>query len=118
MDFRYLVTAPDLNAHGTLHGGVLLRWIDEATGMHARILSSRVCVTVNMGNINFVSKSTIGEIILIKTTLEKVGTSSLTFSVMAYEGISDRLIAEISKIVFVAIDEHGNPSPHGITKKC
>ena len=40
LQFRYLVCAPDLNAHGTLHGGVLLRWIDEAAGMHARKMTN------------------------------------------------------------------------------
>ena len=37
LQFRYLVCAPDLNAHGTLHGGVLLRWIDEAA--YARLIA-------------------------------------------------------------------------------
>ena len=112
--FRYLVCAPDLNAHGTLHGGVLLRWIDEATGMHARKLTNRVNVTRAMNEISFTSKVKIGEIVLIETFLKKAGKTSLTFQVNVFEDISSRKIAEVKEIIFVTIDQQGNPVPHGV----
>tara|TARA_B100000212_G_C27341489_1_gene519422 strand:+ start:993 stop:1367 length:375 start_codon:yes stop_codon:yes gene_type:complete len=114
LEFRYLVCAPDLNAHGTLHGGVLLRWIDEATGMHARKLTNRVNVTRAMSKIDFISKVKLGEIVLIKSTLNSAGRTSLSFSVDCSEDISARNIAKVQKIVFVAIDQHGNPVDHGV----
>ena len=114
MKFRYLVTAPDLNAHGTLHGGVLLRWIDEATGMHARKLTNRVCVTRFMDNISFVSKATTGDIVVIETTLSNSGKTSISFEAHAYEDISNRSIASIGDIVFVSIDHQGNKVEHGV----
>ena len=114
MQFRYLICAPDLNAHGTLHGGVLLRWIDEASGMHSRKLTNRVCVTRCMDGINFVSKAKLGDIMLVETIVEKFGSTSLTFKVKVTEDISKRMIAEVSKIVFVAIDHQGNPVKHGV----
>ncbi len=52
----------------------------------------------------------------IVTTLENTGTSSLNFRVSIKEDISNRLIANISKIVFVSIDDNGNKVPHGVTK--
>ena len=116
MEFRYLVTSPDLNAHGTLHGGVLMQWADEAAGMQARKLTNRICVTRSIDNIDFVSKAQCGDIMRIITTLENTGTSSLGFRVSIKEDISNRLIANISKIVFVSIDEKGNKVPHGVTK--
>ena len=112
--FRYLVTAPDLNAHGTLHGGVLLRWVDEAAGMHSRKLTNRVCVTRSMENIQFVSKAKAGDIIVIETSLCHAGKTSLRFAVQAHEDISGRLIAEIENIVFVSIDHQGNKVEHGV----
>ncbi len=113
--FRYLVCTPDLNAHGTLHGGMLLRWIDEATGMHARKLTNRVNVTRAMNEISFTSKVKIGEIVLIETFLKKAGNTSLTFQVNVFEDISSRKIAEVKEIIFVTIDQQGNPVPHGVT---
>ncbi len=114
MQFRYLVTAPDLNAHGTLHGGVLLRWIDEATGMHARKLTNRVCVTRFMDKISFVSKAKAGDIIVIETTLLGTGDTSISFGALAHEDVSGRKVAAVGKIIFVSIDHQGNKVKHGV----
>ena len=114
IDFRYLVCSPDLNAHGTLHGGTLLRWIDEATGMHARKLTNRVCVTRFIDGINFVSKAKSGDIMLVTTTLENIGATSISFSVDVREDISKRSVATVDKIVFVSIDHQGNTVKHGV----
>ena len=116
MEFRYLVCAPDLNAHGTLHGGVLLRWVDEAAGMHARKLTNRVCVTRRMDQIDFVSKAQAGDIMKIVSTLEHAGSTSLSFRVSVKEEISDRAIANVNKLVFVSIDDKGNKVNHGVVK--
>ena len=116
MQFRYLVTAPDLNAHGTLHGGVLLRWIDEAAGMHARKLTNRVCVTRFMNDISFVSKAKAGDVILIETTLAKAGKTSMDFQATACEDIASRAVAVVGSIIFVSIDHQGNKVAHGVKK--
>jgi len=114
IDFRYLVCSPDLNTHGTLHGGMLLRWIDEATGMHARKLTNRVCVTRFMSDIEFVSTGKSGDIMMIRTVLMNAGKSSLTFRVEVKEDISGRLVANVGKVVFVALDHQCNPVSHGV----
>ena len=114
IEFRYLVCAPDLNSHGTLHGGVLLRWIDEAAGMHARKMTNRVCVTRYMEAINFVSKAKLGDIMLVRTYITKVGRTSIEFGVDVKEDISRRSIATIDKIIFVSIDHQGNTVKHGV----
>ena len=80
IDFRYLVTQPDLNSHGSLHGGILMKWADESAGMHARKLSGRLCVTRYIDRINFVETARIGDILRITSRLNDAGTSSLTFS--------------------------------------
>tara|TARA_A100001015_G_C14790812_1_gene632995 strand:- start:201 stop:578 length:378 start_codon:yes stop_codon:yes gene_type:complete len=113
-EFRYLVCAPHLNAHGSLHGGVLLRWIDEASGMMSRKLTNRVCVTRFMELVNFESRASLGDIARINVSLVKSGTTSLTFKVVVCEDISNRPIASVSAIVFVSIDHKGNPVSHGI----
>ena len=107
-EFRYLVCAPDLNAHGTLHGGVLLRWIDEAAGMHARKLTNRVCVTRFIEAINFMSKAKLGDIMLVTTYVTKVGRTSIELGVDVKEDISRRSLDTIDKIIFVSIDHQGS----------
>jgi len=114
IEFRYLVCAPDLNAHGTLHGGMLLRWIDEAAGMHARKLTNRVCVTRFIEAINFVSKAKLGDIMLVTTYITNLGRTSIEFGVDVKEDVSRRSVATIDKIIFVSIDHQGNTVPHGV----
>ena len=63
---RYLVCYKDLNAHKTLHGGVLVRWMDEVSGMHARAITGGTCVTRLIDKISFVSKANAGDIMFIE----------------------------------------------------
>ena len=53
-------------------------------------------------------------IIHIVTTLENTGTTSLTYRVEAKEEISGRKVASISRVVFVAVDDQGQPVPHSV----
>lgn len=114
IDFRYLVTQPVLNAHGTLHGGFLMKWADESAGMHARKTTGYVCVTRFIDRINFVSTARIGTIVRITSRIESVGSSSITFSIIAKDDMTDAHIATIDKIVFVCVDGNHTPVRHGI----
>ena len=116
IEFRYLITAPDLNSHGTLHGGVLLRWADEAAGMHSRKITNRVCVTRFIREVEFNSKVRLGEILRITTEIKHIGTTSVTFCLDVKEDISNRQVAKIGDMVFVSIDNHGNPVEHKLKK--
>ena len=110
MDFHYLVTQPDLNAHGTLHGGILTKWIDESCGMFARLLTRKVCVTRHIGNIDFVATSKLGDTLKTHVELVKVGNTSITFSGFVLDAITFKKIADFESFVFVAIDENGVPA--------
>jgi len=114
MEFKYLVCSPDLNAHGSLHGGVLVRWCDESSGMHAKLITNKVCVTRFIDKINFISKAKLGDIIQIKTKIIYAGKTSICFNVKVSEGLSKRDIAEIDQIIFVSIDKDGNSINHNL----
>jgi len=113
--FRYLVTQPDLNSHGSLHGGILMKWADESAGMHARKLTGRLCVTRYIDRINFVETARVGSVIRITSRLSNVGTTSLTFSSTIKDDLSGKLIASIDKLVFVCINSKHIPAVHGIS---
>jgi acyl-CoA hydrolase len=111
LEFRYLVTQPDLNAHGTLHGGILTKWADESAGMHARKLTRGVCVTRFISRINFVATARIGSIVKIVSTVIGVGNTSINFSVIARNDITDEVLATIDRITFVHVNEGHQPIP-------
>ena len=51
---RKLITPADLNPRGTLHGGQLLKWIDEEGGIHAALeLQTGLIVTKYISEIDF-----------------------------------------------------------------
>ena len=122
---RYLITQPDLNAHGTLHGGILMKWVDEACGMQARIITGGVCATRHIGNINFWSTARLGDILEVEVRFLYHGKTSLTFSAAVTNitkedlyrsavGVSTRstLVAQFDNVTFVAVDTNHKPRDH------
>ena len=116
MEFKYLVCSPDLNAHGSLHGGVLLRWADESSGMHAKIMTKKVCVTRFIDQINFISKANLGDIMKIQSTVVYCGNTSICFEINIFEEITGRKIAHIKNIIFVSVDKDGKAIDHQLKK--
>ena len=113
--FRHLVTQPDLNSHGSLHGGILMKWADESAGMHARKLAGGLCVTRYIDRISFVETARIGDIVKITSRLSDVGTSSLTFSSTIKNDLTGKLIASIDRLVFVYVNSSHKSTAHGIS---
>lgn len=110
---RKLIKPEDLNARGTLFGGQLLKWIDEEASIFTICqLKERSIVTKAMSEINFVSSAKLGDIVEIGCELVQFGTTSVTISCEVRNKDTKQTIIKIDKIVFVAVDENGIPTPH------
>ena len=109
---RYLVTQPDLNAHGTLHGGILMKWVDEACGMEARIITGGVCATRHIGDISFWSTARLGDILEVEVKYLYHGKTSLTFSADVSNVTQGDAVAAFEKVTFVAVDKNHKPRDH------
>tara|TARA_Y100001973_G_C5190530_1_gene330673 strand:- start:1263 stop:1613 length:351 start_codon:yes stop_codon:yes gene_type:complete len=112
MTYRFLVTQPDLNSHGTLHGGILMKWVDEACGMEARLAANNVCATRHIHTVDFVSTARLGDIVEVVVRPSAVGKTSLTFSATVRIARA-QIIAHFERIVFVAVDTSHNPVEFG-----
>lgn len=113
---RKWVRPEDMNAHGTLFGGSLLRWIDDEAVVYAVIqLGTRSVVTKYISEINFVSSARLGDIIEIGLLATHFGRTSLTMRAEVRNIITRQSILTIDRIVFVALDDEGHPMPHGYT---
>lgn len=113
---RKLIKPGDLNSNNSLFGGSLLKWIDEEAGIYAMTkLESKEVVTKFISEIDFVSSAKQGDIIEIGLEFKAVGTTSITFSCAVRNVFTKKIIISIEKIVFVKIDEHEKPTPHGKT---
>jgi len=114
---RKWVKPEDLNAHGTLFGGSLLSWIDEEAAIYSIIqLGTNRCVTKYMSEINFISSAKQGDIIELGIKAVSFGRTSLTLRCEVRNKITRKSILSIEKIVFISLDEHGVPWPHGKTE--
>lgn len=112
---RKLIKPQDLNAHGTLFGGSVLSWIDEEAAIFVSCqLGKGNIVTKFMSEIDFVSSAGLGDIIEIGMETVKFGTSSITVRCLVRNKFSKETILKIDKIIFVHLDENGNPTPHNI----
>lgn len=114
---RKWVKPEDLNPNGTLFGGSLLKWIDEEAAIYAIIqLDTNRCVTKYMSEINFVSSAKQGDIIELGMVATKFGRTSLTLKCEVRNKLTRKTILAIDTIVFVSLDETGNPMEHGKKK--
>lgn len=113
---RRWVRPEDLNAHGTLFGGSLLRWIDEEAAIYAIIqLGNPRAVTKYMSEIDFASSARQGDLVELGIRATAFGRTSITMRAEVRNMISRARILAVERIVFVGLDEAGEPTPHGYT---
>lgn len=113
---RKWVKPEDLNPNGTLFGGSLLAWIDEEAAIYAMCqLGNPRVVTKFMSEINFVSSARQGDVIEMGMTATQFGRTSITLRCEVRNKMTLKSILTIDRIVFVNLNEHGEPMPHGKT---
>ncbi len=119
LTLRFLAEPADVNYGGKVHGGVVMKWIDQAGYAAAVGWSGRYSVTVAVGGIRFVAPVRVSDLVTVEAKLVHTGTSSMHFAVdvrardpMASDaGSTDRLCTHCV-IVFVALDGvEGKPTP-------
>jgi acyl-CoA hydrolase len=108
--FEFLSEPSDVNFGGNVHGGMVMKWIDQVAYTCARNWSRAYCVTVYVGGIRFYKSIKIGEHILTKATIIYTGKSSMHIAVDVFSKHIESDDFEKKThcvIVFVAIDEQG-----------
>ena len=113
--FAFLAQPTDVNFGGKVHGGMVMKWIDQAGYAGAVAWSGAYCVTVSVGGIQFVKPILIGDLVTVRCTLARTGTSSMHFvvDVLAQDLKSgNQRLATSCVIAFVALDApDGKPTP-------
>ncbi len=112
---RKWIMPEDLNPNGSLFGGRLLSWIDAEAAIFAmcQLGKGRHLVTKFISEINFVSSAKQGEIVEMGMEVVRFGSSSITLHAVVRNLETKATIIDISDIVFVNLDTHGQPAPHG-----
>ncbi len=118
LDFRFMAEPADVNYGGKVHGGVVMKWIDQVGYAAAVGWSGRYSVTVAVGGIRFVAPVRIGDLVTVAAKLVHTGTSSMHFSVdvrarnPGFDGQpGEERLCTHCVIVFVALDgAEGKPT--------
>lgn len=115
---RKIIKYEDLNSNGTLFGGQLLKWIDEEAAIYTICqLGTHQVVTKLVSEINFMAPGKLNDVIEIGVDTVSIGKTSITLKVVARVKDTQTVIIEINKMVFVAVDQNGKPTPHNKKQK-
>ena len=105
--FQFISEPNDVNFGGNVHGGVVMKWIDQTAYTCARNWSQSYCVTVYVGGIRFYKPIHIGEIIRVDASVIYTGGTSIHIAVDVFsKKISDDDFEKKTHciIVFVSVD--------------
>ena len=104
----------DTNGHGTIFGGVLLAYIDQAGAIATRPYCDRV-LTVKMNEVVFHAPVFVGDIVSFFTTVARIGRTSITIKVVVtaerWRKTDETVTVTEAEVVYVNVDEKRQPSP-------
>ena len=112
--FQFISEPTDVNFGGKVHGGVVMKWIDQTAYTCARTWAETYCVTVYVGGIRFYKPINIGDVIKIDAYVIYTGKTSIHIAVDVYSKDFEKGHFEKKThcvIVFVSVNEKGNPIP-------
>ena len=111
---RHRVQPNHANNHGSVHGGNVMKWMDEVGAMSAMRAAGQPCVTATVDQLSFEAGVPTGDTVVIEAYVFETGHTSLQVRLKAFRedpetGERDRTTE--SYFVFVAVDEDGQPTP-------
>ena len=114
LTFQFISEPTDVNYGGKVHGGQVMKWIDQTAYTCARTWAETYCVTVYVGGIRFYKPINIGDVVQVQASVIYTGRTSIHIAVDVYA--RDISNPEFEKkthciIVFVSVDDQGKPLP-------
>lgn len=110
---QQLMLPEHANHHGAVHGGVVMKAVDEAGAICAMRFSRKPCVTVSVDSIQFHSPVHVGELLRCQAKVTWTGKTSIEvwIRVEAEDYIAGRITHTNSAFaVYVALDAEGAPA--------
>jgi len=102
----------DANPMGNIHGGTILKLVDEAAGVTALRHARSVVVTASIDRMDFYHPVYVGNLLSLKASVNYAGTTSMEVGVkIEAEDLRTGRITHTgsSYLTYVAIDENGQP---------
>lgn len=109
-----LMNPQDANPLGNVHGGVIMKLVDETGGIVAMRHAGNPVVTVAVDSMQFIKPIIVGDLVQCHGELTYVGRTSMEVRVDVtsenpYSG--DTSLSNTAYLVYVALDADGQPTP-------
>ncbi len=111
---RVIAMPKDTNNYGSIFGGVILSYLDQAGYVEARKHGNHIWVTVSVDEVVFHAPVQVGDTVSFYTRTVRTGTTSVKVDVLV---IAERFdcgqLVEVTEatMTFVSIDGTGSPLP-------
>lgn len=109
-----LVLPNDTNTIGNVLGGKVMHLVDLCGAIAACRHAGRIAVTASVDHMDFRHPVTVGELLILKASVNRVFTTSMEVGVKVFaESMLDgeRRHTSSAYLTFVAVDEHGGRQP-------
>jgi len=108
-----LMNPQDANPYGNVHGGVIMKLVDEAGGIVAMRHAGHPVVTVAVDSMTFIKPIVVGTLVQCTGEITYVGRTSMEVRVEVtaenpYTG--DHALTNTAFLVYVALDAEGHPT--------
>ena len=111
---RVVMMPRDANQYGTIFGGVILSYIDQAGFIEARQHGTHRWVTVSVDKVEFRAPVYMGDVVEFRTTTVRTGTSSVEVQVCVVAErytTGDVVAVTDATLTMVSVSAAGRPIP-------
>jgi acyl-CoA thioesterase YciA len=111
---RVVMMPRDANQYGTIFGGVILSYIDQAGFIEARRHGTHRWVTVAFDKVEFHAPVHVGDLVSFLTRTERTGTTSVRLRIrVEAERYATRDVVHVTEatVTMVAVNAAGRPIP-------
>lgn len=112
---RVIMMPKDTNALGTIFGGIILSYIDQAGAVEAHRHTPERVVTVALREVVFHAPVFVGDLVSFFTETLRLGRTSITVRVTVEAERGNRGAGRVkvteAEVVYVRVDELGQPVP-------
>ncbi|MGK2229282.1 MAG: acyl-CoA thioesterase YciA [Devosia sp.] len=114
LTIRTLAMPGDTNPAGDIFGGWVMSQMDIAGAIAAVERSKGRVVTVAVEGMTFIAPVKVGDVLCVYTTIERVGTTSITVGIEAWarrNRLDERVKVTDGRFVYVSLGEDGSKRP-------
>jgi acyl-CoA hydrolase len=117
LKLRFLAEPSDVNFGGKVHGGAVMKWIDQAGYACAVNWCNGYAVTVYVSGIQFYEPILIGHLVELRARIVHTGKTSMHIAVDVYsKALASTTYVHNTHciVIFVGLDQQGEPRevPH------